>query len=134
MSNMTISDNTAQKLDMLSEVTEQIKVLNTQKSKLQTEVLADLGMENNAPLGTSSFEDVAGSVRAKIAVSEELVLDDAGIASSLKALEKAGLMDTVVSMTFKIDKKAFEKLPDAKKSALAPFVAYKRKKPTLTVL
>lgn len=134
MTNLRISDKTSDNLRMLSEVQEQIKVLNDQKSNLQATILADLGMAENAPLGTTSFEDDAGSVRVKVATSDELVVDDDKLSQSLKALSKAGLMDTVVTVSYKVDKRSFEKLPDAKKSLLEPCISYKRKKPTLTVV
>lgn len=134
MTNMAVTDETVEKIERFKEITDHIRSLTAEKGKLQSEILAAMGVDESASPGTLTFTGGDGSIVAKANVSEELKVDHAALVGQIALFKRKKLLGTVVKVEVKVDKRTFDSMDEKDRFELfGGAVTRTKKKPTLEV-
>lgn len=109
MNNQVISQETAELISRVREITEHARVLAEEKKALMSQITASLG--DNFGIGTTTFVDPHGSKTVSVKTSQEISAKPS-LFDHLGILKKQKLLGTVFIPTFKIDKRAYDRIQD----------------------
>lgn len=130
MSNMLLGCHIEAEVESLREVVKNIRDLTLMKSKLVSSITNGLAIDEFG-CGTHVFEDTEGGIGLTVTVSEDLVVDNDKLKKIIPSLKKRGIYEDLVTVSYKVDKRKFDKLSKEDLELFDGCIKRKKKSPSL---